>query len=223
MDNHYHLVIETKQANLSLGMRQLNGVYTQAYNRRHRRVGHLFQGRFKAILVEKEAYLLELCRYVVLNPVRAKAVKRPGQWEWSSYGTTTGKGVVPEYLTVEWVLGQFGDYKGKAHERYRKYVKEGIRGAGPWENLVGQIYLGGEAFVKRHQPDRVIKEVPRKQTQARRPGLGELLGKKNDTDKGILKAYGVYGYRMREIAEHLGVHYSTVSRHLRKGERSEAA
>src|SRR5262245_61850059 len=82
MDNHYHLVVETPDANLALGMRQLNGIYTQAYNRRHRRTGHLFQGRYKAILVEKESHLLEVCRYVVLNPVRAKAVDHLGRWKW---------------------------------------------------------------------------------------------------------------------------------------------
>src|SRR5215469_5219135 len=90
MDNHYHLVIETPDANLSKGMRQLNGVYTQAFNRRHRRVGHLFQGRFKAILVQKESHFLEVCRYVVLNPVRARSVVTPQQWRWSSYGATAG-------------------------------------------------------------------------------------------------------------------------------------
>jgi putative transposase len=72
MTNHYHLLVETPKPSLSLGMRQLNGIYTQSFNRRHRRVGHLFQGRFKAILVQKESYLLELCHYIVLNPVRVK-------------------------------------------------------------------------------------------------------------------------------------------------------
>ena len=86
MTNHYHLVVETPDGNLSKGMRQLNGVYTQASNRRHQRTGHLFQGRFKAILVDKDSYLLELARYVVLNPVRALMVAHPGQWQWSSYG-----------------------------------------------------------------------------------------------------------------------------------------
>src|SRR3990167_7616095 len=95
MDNHYHLVVETPQANLSKGMRQLNGVYTQLYNRRHRTVGHLFQGRYKAILIQKESHLLEVCRYVVLNPVRAKAVRRVEQWKWSSYGGTAGLGKTP--------------------------------------------------------------------------------------------------------------------------------
>ena len=85
MANHYHLVIETPEANLSSGMRQLNGVYTMRFNRRHRTVGHVLQGRFKAILIQRESHLLEVCRYVVLNPVRAEGVKRPEEWKWSSY------------------------------------------------------------------------------------------------------------------------------------------
>jgi REP element-mobilizing transposase RayT len=80
MDNHYHLVIETPERNLPPGMRQLNGVYTQRFNRRHGRVGHVLQGRYKAILVERESYLLELCRYVVLNPVRAGLVQAPSDY-----------------------------------------------------------------------------------------------------------------------------------------------
>ena len=111
MDNHYHLMIETPEANLSAGMRQLNGVYTQTLNRTHGKVGHVFQGRFKSILVEKESYLLELCRYIVLNPVRVGCVAKPDEWVWSSYNaTTTGKNV-PEWLTVDWVLAQFSKLK----------------------------------------------------------------------------------------------------------------
>ena len=90
MDNHYHLLIETPEGNLSQGMRQLNGVYTQGFNRRHNRVGHLFQGRFKAIVVDRDSYLLELCRYIVLNPVRAGEVSRPEEYRWSSYRATAG-------------------------------------------------------------------------------------------------------------------------------------
>src|SRR5207247_381934 len=90
MDNHYHLLLETPQGNLSAGMRQVNGVYTQRFNRRHGRVGHIFQGRFKAILVERESYLLELCRYLVLNPVRAGIVRQPERYRWSSYRATAG-------------------------------------------------------------------------------------------------------------------------------------
>ena len=90
MGNHYHLVIGTPDGNLSKGMRQLNGVFTQWSNRRHRRTGHLFQGRFKAILVDADSYLLELTRYVVLNPVRAGMVKQPSDWPWSSFSAMVG-------------------------------------------------------------------------------------------------------------------------------------
>src|ERR671924_2148265 len=90
MTNHYHLLIETPDGNLSKGMRQLNGVYTQRFNRQHGRVGHVFQGRYKAIIVQKESYLVELARYVVLNPVRARMVRSLAEWPWSSYRATAG-------------------------------------------------------------------------------------------------------------------------------------
>lgn len=104
MDNHYHLLIETPEGNLSRGMRQLNGVYTQRFNRRHKRVGHLFQGRFKAIVVERDSYLLELCRYVVLNPVRARMVKHIEHYPWSSYPATMGLVPKAAWLSTDWLL-----------------------------------------------------------------------------------------------------------------------
>lgn len=90
MDNHDHLRVETPNSNLARGMRQLNGVYTQRFNRQHGRVGHVCQGRYQAIIVQKESYLVELARYVVLNPVRARMVHTPDQWPWSSYRATAG-------------------------------------------------------------------------------------------------------------------------------------
>jgi putative transposase len=221
MDNHYHLLVETPQANLSRGMRQLNGVYTQAFNRRHRRMGHLFQGRFTAILVEKEAHLLELCRYVVLNPVRAKAVPHPRRWAWSSYRATAGETAAPTWLTTEWVWEQFGPRVQMAQEKYRAFVAEGMGGPRPWEQVTGQIYLGGEEFVAQHQPDRLIREVPRRQTQALRPSLPKLFARKRDRDQVMREAYRRYGYRLAEIAAHLGVHYATISRHLKRAERQD--
>jgi len=107
MTNHYHLLIETPERSLSRGMRHLNGVYTQCMNRRHKRTGHMFQGRFKSILIQKESHLLEVARYVVLNPVRADMVARPGDWPWSSYAATAGQGPIPHFLTVAWILAQF--------------------------------------------------------------------------------------------------------------------
>ena len=114
MDNHFHLVVETPEANLSKAMRQLNGVYTQVFNRRHRRVGHVLQGRFKAIVVEREGYLLELCRYVVLNPVRAGLIRQPNTYPWSSYRATAGLASAPACLTVDWLLSQFGRQRSAA-------------------------------------------------------------------------------------------------------------
>ncbi len=118
MSNHYHLVIETPDGNLSKGMRQLNGVYTQTSNRCHQRMGHLFQGRYKAILVDAETYLLELSRYVVLNPVRAGMVEDPGQWCWSSYPAMLGETPIPAWLATDGLLVQFGKDRSKAIQRY---------------------------------------------------------------------------------------------------------
>ncbi len=108
MSNHYHLLIATPDGNLSKGMRQLNGVFTQWSNRRHHRTGHLFQGRFKAILVDADSYLLELTRYVVLNPVRAHMVDSPAKWPWSSYQAVTGEVASPAWLETDGLLAQFG-------------------------------------------------------------------------------------------------------------------
>jgi REP element-mobilizing transposase RayT len=98
MGNHYHVVVAMPQGNLSALMRHLNGVYTQRFNRRHGKVGHVFQGRFKAILVDRDAYLLAVCRYVDLNPARARMVAAPGDWPWSSYRALTGAADIPPWL-----------------------------------------------------------------------------------------------------------------------------
>ncbi len=108
MQNHFHLLAETPEANLSRAMGQLNSCYTQDFNRRHRRSGHLFQGRYKAILVEKDSYLLELSRYIHLNPVRVGAVSRAWEYSWSSAAVYVGKAAVAEFLTVGDVLAHFG-------------------------------------------------------------------------------------------------------------------
>jgi hypothetical protein len=135
-------------------MRQLNGVYTQAANQRHHRVGHLFQGRFKGILVDKEAYLLELIRYVVLNSVRAGIVDSPQQWPWSSYRAMMGKVVTPKWLAVHRLLSQFGEDRKSARRRFRSFVRGGM-GQSIWVGLRPQIYLGDETFVERCSTGRV--------------------------------------------------------------------
>lgn len=114
MDNHCHLLIETPEANLQEEMPQLNGIYTQKLNRRHARVGHVFQGRYKAVLIDRDSYLLELCRYIVLNPVRANMVQEVSQYPWSSYQATLGTSTIPDRLQTEWLLRQFGKRKSLA-------------------------------------------------------------------------------------------------------------
>ena len=217
MPNHYHLLVETPHGGLSRGMQYLNGVYTQRFNRRHGRVGHLFQGRFTAILVEKESHLLEVARYVVLNPVRAGTVRAAKDWPWSSYRATAGLSPVPSFLTTDWILSQFARSRTKAPGAYRRFVSRG-KGARPWEGLRGQIYLGSEAFVRKlPKGGRGLSEVPRAQREGVRPSLEDLLGE--NAVEGMVAAYRTHGYAMREIAEFLGVHYATVSRRIRRYEQ----
>lgn len=170
MGNHYHLLLETPEPTLSRGMRQLNGVYTQTFNRRHRRVGHLFQGRFKAIVVERESHLLELARYVVLNPVRAGIVQSAGASTWTSYRATAGLERNPGWLAANWILRQFGEKPRISAQRYRAFVAEGRRsGYDPWKHVHGQIYLGSKEFSKtvarRIDGKRVSIQVPRRQRE----------------------------------------------------------
>lgn len=223
MGNHYHLLIETPEGNLSRGMRQLNGIYTQAYNRRHKRPGHLFQGRYKAILVEKDSYLLALCRYIVLNPVAAGMVKAPGDWPWSSYLATAGLTAVPELLTTDWVTAHFSSTRRKAYRLYRDFVCRGIGQPSIWEKLRGGVLLGDEEFVCRFQSRLSEKirqeEIPKCQRLLHRLSLDELLA--TETGNRALAARDAYvewGYTLKEIAEYWEVHYSTVSRLVKKGE-----
>jgi len=218
MSNHYHLIIETPEGNLSAGMRQLNGVYTQLVNRRHGRVGHVFQGRYKGILVERDSYLLELARYVVLNPVRAGMVKHAGKWKWSSYHATIGTDTRPEWLHTDWLLGQFGAQRVRQVERYIEFVQEGVRGPRIWENLRGQVFLGSESFVDAMQAELesnakgTNREIPRLQRRALAKSLDYYRKSFDDAKSGMAAAYATGDYTLQAIADAFGVHYATVSR-----------
>ncbi len=225
MSNHYHLVIETPDGNLSKGMRQLNGVYTQRFNNRHKRVGHIFQGRYKAILIQKDSHLLEVCRYVVLNPVRAGTVKKPEEWKWSSYRGTVDIEKAQPCLTAEWILGQFAARKRQAKKKYREFVRAGIGNKSIWEKVKGQSILGKEDFLESMvdfvKGYRDIKEIPKRQRYVSRPELNVLFSSnvKNSRAKRRKKATEAvekYGYTQKEIADCLGIHYSVVSRLLKK-------
>ncbi len=219
MDNHYHLLIETPDANLSKGMRQLNGVYTQSFNRAHRRVGHVLQGRFKAILIQKESHLLEVARYIVLNPVRAGAVEKPEKWRWSSHHGMAGLRKAHPCLSVDWILSRFGKQKRRAQKRYRTFVQEGIEAESIWEKTRGLIALGDDGFVKlisaHLRGAGELKEISRAQRFVGRPGLEEVfegVDKKVERNRKMVKAVYDHGYSQQELARYLGLHYSTVSR-----------
>ncbi len=217
MSNHYHIVIETIEGNLSAGMRQLNGVYTQRFNRKHGRVGHVYQGRFKGILVEKDSYLVELSRYVVLNPVRAFMVSLPGQWKWSSYNAMIDSVAQPKWLQTDWLLGQFGLNRTHAIIQYLDFVNSGVGLPSIWQNLRNQIYLGNKDFVQGLQNNlksnsESVNEIPKAQ---RRPIAEPLEFYKNNypnRKEGMILAFKTGDYTLQQIAAVFGVHYSTVSR-----------
>jgi len=232
MTNHYHLLIETPEGNLSLGMRQLNGVYTQLFNKRHGRTGHLFQGRYKAILIQKDSHLLEVSRYVVLNPVRAKMATKPEEYAWSSYLATAGRAKPHPSLTPEWVLGQFSGKQGKAEREYRQFVSWGIGKPTIWTKVRGQALLGEEGFVdqlvdhlRKHKD---IPEIPRSQRYAHRPALeklfsGEAQANISKRRAAVQKAVEQYGYTLRQIAAHLSLHDSSISKILKGSDECHTA
>jgi hypothetical protein len=220
MGNHYHLLVETPEANLAKGMRQLNGVYTQDFNRRHHRCGHVFQGRYKSILVDKESYLLELTRYIVLNPVRAGMVKIPQDWFWSSFRAIIGLTESPAWLHSDWLLSAFSNHKADAIDRYIKFVFDGMHHASIWSDLKQQIYLGDDQFIERVQSlihaDKDLSEIPAAQSRPRPSPIHEYLSQEKDRNRAIAKAYQSGGYTLREIANYFNLHYSTVSVIARK-------
>jgi REP element-mobilizing transposase RayT len=216
MGNHYHLLIETPDCNLSKGMRHLNGVYTQRFNRKQKRVGHVFQGRYKAIIVQKETYLLELARYIVLNPVRARMVRSVKDWPWSSYRASAGLAACPAWLQTDWVLSAFSDKRTEAVERYRAFVADGKNQPAPWEKLKNQIFLGTDTFVQKMQscitPNEDLSEVPLGQRRAMPKPIDHYVTCSNSRDEAIALAYESGGYGLKEIGEYFRLHYSRVSR-----------
>ena len=221
MTNHYHLLVETVDGNLSRGMRQLNGQYTQQFNRRHGMVGHLFQGRYKAIVVQKETYLLELSRYVVLNPIRAGMVRQLEDWSWSSYRAVADLDESPQWLDTDWLLSQFGKRRKKAIEDYRKFILEGKGASSPLNDARHQLLLGDDAFVERHRakmnPEE-LREVSKAHRRTLALPLAEYQQRYDQRQEAMARAYLSGAYTMREIGEYFGVHYMTVSRAVRRFE-----
>lgn len=190
------------------------------FNKKHKRVGHIFQGRYKAILIQKESHLLEACRYVVLNPVRARIVEKPEEWIWSSYKATAGKIKQHKCLNRDWVLNQFAKKRRAAQKGYVEFVIEGIGKNGIWKKVKGQSVLGDDDFVdallryvKGYED---IKEIPKVQRYMSRPELNELFKESICTNRKarnntIIEAIYKYGYSQKDVASYLGKHYTTIS------------
>jgi len=183
LDNHYHVFLQTPRGDLSSGMQLLNTGYAGYFNARHRRSGHLFQGRYKAVLIEAEGHWLEVSRYVHLNPVRAGLVERPERWKWSSYRGYHRKASALDWVDYETVLSEFGVHESRARRAYRTYMEEGLgrKLDSPLGAAVHQVVLGSEGFVARiramledMREDGDIPELRRIREQ-RRPELEEVV------------------------------------------------
>lgn len=238
MGNHYHLLVGTPRGGLNRALRYLNGVYTQSFNRRHGRVGHLFQGRYKAILVDRDSYLLELSRYIHLNPWRLRRSEDPFTYRWSSLAAYVGKAAIPPWLTVKEVLSYFGS-KGK--KGYRGFVLEGIKTGvkTPWKEVRGQAVIGSQSFVE----EIVQKYLKGVEDQKELSGIREIAGARPEevlrqvgnyfgitegeitgreqryTEPRYLASYLLRRYclmSLREIGELLGLHYSAVGNAIRR-------
>lgn len=223
MGNHYHLLVRTPKANLSTGMRQLNGLYAQYFNRRHEKVGHLFQGRFSAILIKDEDRLLTVARYVVLNPVRAGLTDKPEKWRWSSYRGTAGINEPPSFIDADQVLCHFSEKRKLACRQYIEFVNNGYEEDSPLANAKGGIIARGKGVVEvtaARLMGEISREVPNRERFADRPELEEIFAD-NDRDIGIYYAYRKHGYKLREIGEFLGLHYSVVSKIAHKVEKKK--
>ena len=218
MDNHYHLLIETPDANISQGMRQLNGLYTQKFNEIHQRVGHLFQGRFHAVLIEDTFYLLTVARYIVLNPVRAGIVQNVKEYRWSSYLGTAGILPKKSFLTIGNILLHFSSKKILAQERYCAFIEKGTLEPSPFLEMRYGI-LGSDQFMYEMSRERKnaqeIIEIPREQRIIARPLLEDLFaGSRSKIERNHAIYFAVFscGYSLVDVARHLSLHYSGVGR-----------
>jgi len=233
MGNHYHLLLETPRGNLSKILHYINGAYTTYFNIKRSRFGHLFQGRFKGILVDKDEYCKELSRYVHLNPVRAGMVKTPLEYPWSSYRYFVGRDKKPEWLTTEFILGDFGGEGGRGFKKYREYVErqEDKKLDNPFKKVIASTFLGSKEFI-----DKIRLEYLEKKEMDNRdlPALKKILigPSLESIEKAVLKRVGrsdplfkkicIYlsyqrsGLNLREIGEYFGMQRSAISQLSRR-------
>ena len=232
MSNHYHLLLETPAGNLSQIMRHINGAYTTYFNVKRKRAGHLFQGRYKAILVEADAYALELSRYMHLNPVRAGMVAKPEDYRWSSYRSYIGDSLTPAWLKTDFILGYVGKGASKASTMYRRFVEDLLDRTyeSPLHATVASTVLGGEEFIRavsvRHVGQtRAARNLPAVKALARRPSMEAIIGtiKVELGDRAeLLRAVSLYGCQhyscatLKDIGARFGISDAAVSQASRR-------
>jgi putative transposase len=215
MVNHYHLVLQTPRPNLARGMARLNSSYAQAFNRRHDRVGHLFQGRYGCRLVQADEHLLTTLRYVALNPVESGLCTHAQSWRWSGHAEILGL-AASRLVDVAKTLALIAKGRGDAALAYGGMFENDGPVAPPPAR--GGVVVGDAQFAEAAVAAAIQStEMPRHQRFAARPTLRHLFS--GDRDTGLLAAYFEHDYSQREIAEFLGCHYSTVSRWLRLAEQ----
>ena len=221
MPNHFHLLLQPDTNPLSRMMQQLNSAYSQSFNSRHERVGHVLQGRFKALLVDRDEYFLQLLRYIVLNPVEADLVDDPSEWRWSSYRATAGLRDVPSFLALDDVWRMFAPSENEARRRFIAFVDAGRGQTAPSEAIV----FGADAFradvAVAIEPHRAVSDFSRRERYAVRPRLECIFADCHDAASRrrlMIEAYWRHGYTLREIAALVGCHESTVGKHVRRAE-----
>ncbi len=228
MNDHYHLLLETPDGNLSRAMRDINGNYTQYFNTRHDRIGHVLQGRYKAYVIEKELYLMEVVRYIVNNPVKAKMIHHAQEWEWSSYRATAGLVPSPAWLETRFTLELFSEKRSEAQKSYADFVHTGMNETSPYHDVREGVILGSPQFVdwiwdtQTHGSEN-MKEIPRSQRIVGRPSLTEIFEDdmtKTERNAAITFARFRCGYLASEIARHLGLERSTVGRISREANKN---
>jgi putative transposase len=228
MVNHFHLLLEPRQFPLSRMMHQLNSSYSQSFNRRHERVGHLLQGRFKSPMIDGDAYLRRVLRYIVLNPVRAGLVAQPAEWPWSSYRATAGLETPPSFLTLDRVWRSFDADPSTAQRRYAAFVAGGPSGRS--DRLSGTIADGPELFrsrvgdvLERYRDEGDLTYADR---FACRPSLERIFENAHDAaalDQAMRRAFERHGYTLREIGDFVRRPACTVWRRIRRADGSIAS
>ena len=218
LPDSFHLFIKTPKPNLSKGMRQLNGIYTQRYNVKYEKQGNIFHGRFKAVLVEQQSFM-DVVQHVLHMPVLKRKARKLDKWKWSSYQATAGLAEEPEWLMSTEVLSHYGKQKKRAQTALIKAVAGMDKDFNISSSVQGQILLGSDAFVTKWKKQLATGKVMDKARQRKSKKVKPLsdFGKRFKNIKtAMVKAYETGNYTLDQIGTHFGVHYSTVSRTVKK-------